>query len=481
MSSSFFAKGWPNTDIGRRLPDLDRATVAGISVAITGNVLISLALNFQKLAHRRQESERNHAEEAKLRAQNERRPGATPRAPTPIDEDNDTASSPTVTAPESEPLLPRYNGVHNYGSRAPAKDDQRPNGRWSILSRFRRDRSAAAARKADDEHLTAVHTVLPVDVITVAPVRTTNGTITADGDSGHDESTESNYLRSKLWWLGFLLMNVGEIGNFISYAFAPASVVAPLGTFALIANCLFAPLILGERFHKLDLFGILVAIIGAVTVVLSTNPSDDRLDPAGLLKAMGQQAFIVYTIVYIIGAVVLSSLSEGALGKRWVYVDVGLCGIFGGFTVLSTKAISTLLTMEWFEIFTEWITYPVIAVLIGTGVGQIRYLNRALMRFDSKVVVPTQFVFFNLSAIVGSAILYGDFKRATFHQFVTFLYGCGATFLGVFIITWTQRAPDEEDEGEDDEDEGDVTDLEEGAGVRTPRDKEWSVPLALQS
>src|SRR5713101_7352549 len=31
-------------------------------------------------------------------------------------------------------------------------------------------------------------------------------------------------------WLGFLLMNVGEIGNFISYAFAPASVVAPLGT-----------------------------------------------------------------------------------------------------------------------------------------------------------------------------------------------------------------------------------------------------------
>jgi hypothetical protein len=59
-------------------------------------------------------------------------------------------------------------------------------------------------------------------------------------------------------------MNVGETGNFISYAFAPASVVAPLGTvivfvrplcqreltllqFALIANCLFAPLLLHER------------------------------------------------------------------------------------------------------------------------------------------------------------------------------------------------------------------------------------------
>lgn len=72
-------------------------------------------------------------------------------------------------------------------------------------------------------------------------------------------------------------------------------------------------------------------------------------------------------------------------------------------------------------------------ILGGTGVGQIRYLNRALMRFDSKVsisssrasrpvndtlqiVIPSQFVLFNLSAIVGSAILYGDFRKATFHQ-----------------------------------------------------------------
>lgn len=76
---------------------------------------------------------------------------------------------------------------------------------------------------------------------------------------------------------------------------------------------------------------------------------------------------------------ILSGLSEGPAGRRWVYVDIGLCALFGeafhslrvshklidhagGFTVLSTKAVSTLLTLEWFEIFKEWITYPVIAV-----------------------------------------------------------------------------------------------------------------------
>lgn len=47
-----------------------------------------------------------------------------------------------------------------------------------------------------------------------------------------------------------------------------------------------------------------------------------------------------------------------------------------------------------------------------------------------------QFVLFTLSAITGSAILYGDFRKAKFHQIITFLYGCAATFLGVFIIAW---------------------------------------------
>ena len=51
-----------------------------------------------------------------------------------------------------------------------------------------------------------------------------------------------------------------------------------------------------------------------------------------------------------------------------------------------------------------------------------------------QTVIPIQFVFFTLSAITGSAILYGDFRKAGFHAIITFLYGCAATFIGVFII-----------------------------------------------
>jgi drug/metabolite transporter (DMT)-like permease len=68
------------------------------------------------------------------------------------------------------------------------------------------------------------------------------------------------------------------------YAFAPASVVAPLGTTALIANCFIAPLMLHERFRKKDIVGIGFSIVGAVTIVLSSKSSNKSVRTSILLS-----------------------------------------------------------------------------------------------------------------------------------------------------------------------------------------------------
>lgn len=134
--------------------------------------------------------------------------------------------------------------------------------------------------------------------------------------------------------------------------------------FALIANCFFAPLMLKENFHKRDLFGVALSILGAVTVVLSANPSDTRLTPAGLLEAIKQPIFIVLTSVYVSGVIMLVWLSSQKIGREHVFVDVGACALFGGFTVLSTKAFSSMLTLEWWGVVSEWITYPILVVSV---------------------------------------------------------------------------------------------------------------------
>ena len=45
-----------------------------------------------------------------------------------------------------------------------------------------------------------------------------------------------HYTRDPLWWLGLFLMACGEIGNFSAYGFAPASLVAPLGTTTVVGK-----------------------------------------------------------------------------------------------------------------------------------------------------------------------------------------------------------------------------------------------------
>ncbi|KZP24520.1 DUF803-domain-containing protein [Athelia psychrophila] len=475
-----------NEDTGIHFPDMTSGSVIGITVAICGNILISLALNFQKLAHNRLDREKSRqAREQELKT---RKNSAVPSDNEDADSEDAEGTSRHPIPPqgpqfagnsplESSPLLRHFHSdplSNNYGTDTPgdsrvglishsdanspplspaSTDNKKFMARLNpFVQRSKKQRTSNLMEVHEDtEPSDVTHVLVPVDevVYSLAAAKHGKALKNDDDDLPPEHGNESDYLKSKLWWLGFLLMNIGECGNFISYAFAPASVVAPLGTFALIANCLFAPLLLHESFRKRDLLGILIATLGAVTVVLSSNSSDVRLDHDGLLRAISQRPFIVFTIVYISAAFILASLSETKFGRRYVFVDVGLCAIFGGFTVLSTKGISTLLTLQWIQIFTDWLTYPVILVLVMTGVGQIRYLNRALKRFDGKVVIPVQFVFFTLSAIIGSAILYGDFKTATFHQMVTFLYGCAATFLGVFIIAWAPPASSH-DEYDDD-------------------------------
>lgn len=85
---------------------------------------------------------------------------------------------------------------------------------------------------------------------------------------------------------------------------------------------------------------------------------------------------------------------------------------------------------------------------------QIRYINRALQRFDSTQVIPTQFVLFTLSVIIGSAILYRDFESFGPERAGKFVGGCLMTFLGVYFITSGRvRADDESTYSAEDEEQ----------------------------
>lgn len=84
---------------------------------------------------------------------------------------------------------------------------------------------------------------------------------------------------------------------------------------------------------QVEFLGIFISILGAVTVVFSANTSDTRLDRDALIAAITQKPFIVYSIIYIVGAFALTGLSASQRGRDWVFVDVGLCALFGTWSI----------------------------------------------------------------------------------------------------------------------------------------------------
>ena len=126
--------------------------------------------------------------------------------------------------------------------------------------------------------------------------------------------------------------------------------------------------------------------------------------------------------------------------------------ILGGYTVLSTKGVASLLSFTLWHVITYPVTYLLVAILVSSALMQIRYINRALRHFDSTQVIPTQFVMFTLSVIIGSAVLYRDFESTTASQAAKFIGGCFMTFLGVYLITSGRvRTEDQYSEGDEED------------------------------
>ncbi|KAJ9661734.1 hypothetical protein H2201_006405 [Coniosporium apollinis] len=387
------------------------SSLIGIVTAIIGNVLISFALNTQRYAHIKLSEERD----ARRR---QRRAGRS-----------------------------RSVGSASYGM----QQDQ--------IAEERAKRNLGAKYDAQGVHMMHNEDATETDVLIPklsSGCSSDSEDTTAQKEQSGPEGRKQSYLKSPYWWIGIVLMTVGEAGNFLAYGFAPASIVSPLGVVALISNCMIAPFMLGERFRKRDLLGVAIAVAGAVTVVLSAKDSNPKLGPDEIWRLIATWEFETYlgiTIVCIVGLMVVSK----RYGEKSIFIDLGLVGLFGAYTALSTKGVASLLTYTIWRVLTFPVTYLLLAVLIGTAVMQIKYVNRALQRFDATQVIPTQFVLFTLSVILGSAVLYRDFERTTAADAGKFIGGCALTFLGVWFIT-TAR-PRHEDENDRAPEDGDAIDL----------------------
>ena len=298
------------------------SSLIGIVTAIIGNVLISFALNTQRYAHIRLSREqadcnaKARERKKKLRKEEEERQihngnGNGNGASTGTAEARDGGGARTANgiqqqdedmeeATETDMLLPRRSSR--------GRNRRGPWRRWRMRRVQEDDENDEEANREADE------------------------------DAKAEEKRNKNYLQSPYWWTGIVLMVIGEAGNFLAYGFAPASIVSPLGVVGLISNCIIAPFLFKEPFRRRDFFGVVIAVAGAVTVVLSASSNNPKLGPDEIWHLITRWEFETYlgiTIACIIGLMAASA----TYGQRSVFVDIGLVGLFGMHFDLSTSSL----------------------------------------------------------------------------------------------------------------------------------------------
>ena len=225
----------------------------------------------------------------------------------------------------------------------------------------------------------------------------------------HRDNTEGvHYTKLKAWWVAILCMFVGEIGNFLAYGMAPASLVSPLGAITVISNAVLSKIILNEPMPRQKAVGVVLALVGAVLIAVNA-PAPFPLDTGDKVileeeefyySIMTLRACIYIIIVAVVAFCVANPLKlpflvSDTLRRDMVVVPCVLCGCAGTMTVTSAKAVFNSLSQAFAgnaAMFARgdicWLTYLIIIVAVGSILGQVKYLNEALMRHGASRVVP---------------------------------------------------------------------------------------------
>ncbi|KAH9790096.1 putative magnesium transporter [Citrus sinensis] len=186
------------------------------------------------------------------------------------------------------------------------------------------------------------------------------------------------YLLEPLWWVGMAIMIVGEVANFVAYAFAPAVLVTPLGALSIIVSAVLAHFILHEKLPQLGILGCVMCIAGSIIIVIHAPQESPITSVQEIWSLATQPAFLLYVASVIVLVFILIFHFAPRCGNTNALVFIGICSLMGSLSVMSVKALGTSLKLT-FEgknqlLYPDtWFFMLVVAICV---IMQMNYLNK---------------------------------------------------------------------------------------------------------
>ncbi|XP_038652115.1 magnesium transporter NIPA2-like [Scyliorhinus canicula] len=253
---------------------------------------------------------------------------------------------------------------------------------------------------------------------------------TRAGDGGH------GYLKDWMWWAGLLTMGIGEAMNFAAYAFAPATVVTPLGALSVLVSAVLSSYLLQERLNLLGKMGCLLCILGSTVMVIHAPQEEEVKTLEEMALKLKEPGFLVFASLLLIAVLLLIFYTAPRHGSTNILVYIAICSLIGAFSVSSVKGIDIAIRgcFAKLPVYKHPLTWILIFSLLASIITQINYLNKSLDVFNTSVVYPIYYVFFTTVVITTSVILFKEWYSMSVIDIVGTIVGFGTIILGVFML-----------------------------------------------
>ncbi|KAF4637699.1 hypothetical protein G7Y89_g383 [Cudoniella acicularis] len=251
------------------------------------------------------------------------------------------------------------------------------------------------------------------------------------------------YLKNAFWWTGMTLMIIGEICNFVAYAFVDAILVTPLGALSVVITTILSAIFLKERLSLVGKIGCFLCIVGSVVIVMNAPAESSAATIQEMQSFVIAPGFLSYTGVIIAGCAFIAFWVGPRYGKKSMLVYLSICSLIGGLSVVATQGLGAAIVSQIGGVkqYNQPFLYILFVFVICTLLTEIIYLNKALNLFNAALVTPTYYVFFTGSTIITSAILFRGFK-GTPTSIVTVVMGFFVICCGVVLLQLSKSAKD---------------------------------------
>lgn len=185
------------------------------------------------------------------------------------------------------------------------------------------------------------------------------------------------YLKNWYWWTGMTLMIIGEICNFVAYAFVDAILVTPLGALSVVITTILSAIFLKERLSFVGKVGCFMCIIGSVVIVMNAPSQSSAATIQEMKHFVIAPGFLTYAGLVIIGCTFLALWAGPRYGKKSMLVYLSICSLIGGLSVVATQGLGAAVVAQagGKAQFNQWFLYVLLVFVVATLVTEIIYLN----------------------------------------------------------------------------------------------------------